>query len=916
MAWKSSKAPEVKLSPPPLAVRLLRLRLPDEISEAFIGDLTEEFVEQVAARGRGAATRWFWMQALRVEAGRLRKEASKLRRARAMRYGEDAPERAPSRVFSRTTTEMFGQDLRLAVRRLSARKGFTAVALLSLALGIGANTTVFSLVNSIFFQGSGVADPDRLVQMYYRSQSGDYWSMSEVQARAIGTDLEALFETVTFMQPNSGNIETESGPQVVFMNLVGPDFFRTLGRPPIMGRVFSAEEHEVDDAFPVAIISHGLWQRSFGSAPDIIGTNVLLNARRYTVVGVSDPAYRGPAGLLADVFTPLGTAPHLKDDSEDALVWTAFGRMRDGTTLAQVRSGLEGVGLRLSEDLPADAWQTRFSSELDSEVGLGPGVDALIRPMAALAMVAAFLVLLVACTNLAGFLLAQGTDRRKEFAVRLALGADRSRVVSQLVVEALLLGVMGGLLGIGVAMLLTGLLGNLNPPIGIPIHLNLTMDYRVVGFTFAVMLLASGIFGLLPALQSSSPDVAPTLRDESAGSGEGRGGARARRLIVIVQVAMSMVILVAAGLLVRSLQAQLGTDPGFQTEGISIVQVDAGPSGYEGDAELGALYDRLLQEAEALPGVTMAALASRLPLQVLNWHFGFAVPGVESPAGQDGFSTEVAYVSPAFFDLMEIPIVSGRAFGPEDRRGEPGAVIVNEAMSRRLWPDRDPVGATIHDPGEPLSTYTVVGVAAQTKVDRLGEGDGAWFIYRPIAQSPTAGAKLLTRGSAPSAESAGRTLRMIKDVDPNLFVPQVGTMRDHVGVLLYLPRLGTLLLAAFGLLALVLAASGLYGIVSFTVARRTREVGIRISLGARGDDVVRLMMQGGIALVGLGAVVGLGLSLAGGRLMQGFLFGVNSWDPITLISVPMVLGVVGLLASWLPARRASRVDPVRALRAE
>ncbi len=272
--------------------------------------MTEEFEEQAELRGPNAASRWFWMEVVRLDGRRLRREAAKLRRAQSMRYGNDAPERAPSRIFSRTTTEMFGQDLRLDIRRLSARKGFTAVALLSLALGIGANTTVFSLVNSIFFQGSGVAEPDSVVQMFYRSQAVDYWSMSETQSRAIRGELGGLFETVTIMQPNTGNIETESGPQLVFMNLVGPDFFRTLGRLPIMGRPFSPEEHEMDDAFPVAIISHGLWQRSFGSEPGIVGTEIVLNARRYTVIGVTDPVYRGPAGLLADVFTPLGTAPH------------------------------------------------------------------------------------------------------------------------------------------------------------------------------------------------------------------------------------------------------------------------------------------------------------------------------------------------------------------------------------------------------------------------------------------------------------------------------------------------------------------------------------------------------------------------------------------------------------------------------
>jgi putative ABC transport system permease protein len=913
---KRWKEPDVNPSPPRLAVRLLRLRLPKEVSEAIIGDLTEEFDECVEVRGKRAASVEFWWETLRIKAGPLRREAKMLRRAQSLRYGINAPERAASTVFSRTMTEMLGQDLKLAMRRLNARRGFTAVALVSLALGIGANTTVFSLVNSIFFQGSGVTEPDRAVQIFSKVRSGAYWSMSEVQYEAIREDLGALFESVSISKPTTGYVEGDGGTETVYLNVIGPDFFKTLGLPPVVGRDFSTEEHEVDGAFPVAVIGHGFWTRRFGATPDIIGTEIILNARSYTVVGVTNPDYRGSAGLVADVFVPMGMSSHVKDDAEEALVWTGFARLRDDVSVTQVQAGLDAVGVRLSRDLPEGAWQTQFSVKLESDVGVHPGIDEAIRPMAILSMGAALLVLLVACTNLAGFLLAQGADRRKEFAIRLALGAERTRVVAQLVVEALLLGVVGGLMGIGVAWLLIGVLGEVSPPVGFPIHLSLEMDFRVMGFAVAVMLFASVVFGLLPALQASRPEVASTLRDEAVGTGEGRAGGRMRRLLVISQVGLSMVILVGAGLLMRSLQAQLATDPGFATEGIAIITVEADPSGVTESTARRQLYARLLEEAAQIPGVEQVALASRLPLQVANWGASFTVPGLEPPAGQAGFRAETSHVSAGFFELMDIPIISGRAFTAEDGPGLSPAVIVNEALAEALWPGQDPVGFALHPAGMPEVTWTVVGVAAQSKVKTFGESDGFRFLYQPILQSPPGVAKVLMRGALPPAEMAGRTARMIKDVDPTLVVPEVGTMGDHLGVLLYLPRLGTMLLGAFGVLALVLAAIGLYGIVSYTVARRTREVGIRMSLGARGEEVVRLMMNGGLGLVIVGALGGLVAALAAGRLMQGFLFGVNSWDPVTLITVPVVLGAVGCLASWLPARRASRVDPVQALRAE
>jgi len=902
-------------TPPALAVRWLRWRLPQEWAEPVIGDLTEEYEECLEARGRTTAALEFWWEALTLRAGKLRRGARRLRRAQTLRYGVDAPERSATGIFNRTVVEMFGQDVRLAVRRLMGRKGFTAVALVSLAVGIGANTTGFSLVNSIFLRGSGVAEPDRVVQLFRQVQVSPYWSMSEVEYRAIREELGGLLETVTILQPNTGNMEAAAGPEVVLMNIVGPDFFRTLGRPPVLGRGFSVEEHEVDDAYPVVILAHGFWERSFGADPGIVGSEVILNARRYTVVGVSDPEYRGPAGLSSDVFVPMGTMPHLKNDSEESLVWTGYGRMRDEVTVEQVRAALDAVGARLTAARPPDASPIAFSAVLDTGVGIHPNLDQSIRPMAALSLGAGMLVLLVACTNLAGFLLAQGTDRKKEFAIRLALGAERRQVVRQLGIEALLLGLAGGALGIAFAFYLNGLLSGLQPPLGVPINLSLALDYRVLSFALFLVLFASAVFGLLPALQNSRPDVAPTLRDESAGSGEGRAGSRSRRLIVMAQVTLSMVILVAAGLFVRSLQTQLATDPGFRTEGISIVSVHPGPSGYESD-DLGPLYDRILESVGGISGIEQVALASRLPLQVLNWHIRLAIPGVEPPAGEDGFSFEVGYVTPDFFDLMDIAIVRGRGLGAQDGPEAPRTLIVNEALARRFF-DGDPIGRTVTYSGDTSTEFTIVGVAAHADVDRLGEGgNGVPFVYLPMAQAPQSTARVVARGSLPASRMAALTQAAIKEIDADLFIPEVGTIRDHMGVFLYLPRLGTLLLVSFGLAALVLSAIGLYGVVSFTVARRTREVGIRMSLGARSEEVVALMMRGGLRLVLTGAAIGILGALAAGRLMQGFLFGIPSWDPITLTAVPLILIGVGLLASWLPARRASRVDPVKALRTE
>jgi predicted permease len=521
------------------------------------------------------------------------------------------------------------------------------------------------------------------------------------------------------------------------------------------------------------------------------------------------------------------------------------------------------------------------------------------------------LVLLIACVNLAGFLLARASERRKEIALRLALGARRSALVRQLLTETLVLGLVGGGAGLLVAHWVLGALVSVQPPIPFPLNLEFGLDGTVLLFTAFVSAGAGLFFGLIPALQSTNPDVAPTLKDEGGGVTGNRKRLTLRNALIVTQVAISMVLLLGAGLFIRSLFSAQDLDLGFSARDGAIAWVMM--SGVERDQQE-LLVQALEERALAIPGVDRVATAFMVPLGVglstTNWD----IPGVDPPAGQDHISIRYNTVSGTYFDVMGIPMVAGRPFSPDDvADGEP-VVIVSEAAARRYWPGESPVGKEIQRTARETA-YRIVGVARDTKVWTLGE-EFQPYVYHARSQDSSVSAQIIARGSIPDAEIAGQLRRTIQEVDSRIVIMETKTLPEHLSVQLFPPRAAAGLLGAFGLLALILATTGLYGTVAFSVSKRAREMGIRISLGAEAGQVIQMVLRGALGLVAVGGFIGLVLSLGLAQAVRGFLYGTSPVDPITFLGVPAILIGVAVAAAFIPARRASRVNPVEALKAE
>lgn len=871
----------------------------------MLGDLEEEYRERRARRGGLAADVWYWAQLLTVRPFRLRRA---LRPVAARWY---ASPWSFIRSLRDRPMEALLQNLRHIFRRLGRSPVFTAAAILSLGLGIGANTALFSLTNAIFLRDRGIAEPERVVQVF-RNSGGPYWRVTFEDYRRMRDDLDDLFADVTAFTEDG--VRLEDSDEVVAALRVAGDYFGVMGVQPAQGRSFvPGVETDVAEPPRVAILSHDLWQRAFGGDPDMVGRQIRIDARPTTVVGILPEDFAAKAtGIAMDVFVPNAEAV-LRPDSDN--LW-ASGRLRPGVSLAQARAGLERVAAAYNEDRPESLRPVAFNAVSEADVSVHPGFDETIGSITALLFVVVTLVLLIACTNLASFLLARASDRRKEFAVRRAMGAGRGRIVGQLLGESMVLGMLGGAAGLALAYGSLGLLFSVQIPIPVEVNLDVSPDWRVLGFTLGVSLLAGALFGMFPAVQASRAPVAPTLRDESTGSTGTRRTWNVRSSLVAAQVTLSLVLLMAAGLFLRSLWAASSIDPGFESDGVALTTVDPATSGYS-EEEARSLYDELLRRTRDLPGVERAALGTRIPLQLGNWSSGIQRSDVTPPPGREWRYAEVAMVTPDYLETLAIARLSGRGFEPTDDAGAPPVVVLNRAAVRMLWGDEE---ARPNAVGQPLKLSwrdeegRIVGVVEDVKVHTLGE-DPEPMVYVPLDQRYSGSVILVAKSGAGDGSALAPRLRGVaKELDPDLYVHGAMTARQSMGAILFLPRMASLLLGVFGGLALIMSAIGLYGVVSHTVASRQKEVGIRLALGAEAGAMVHLMMRGGLWLVGVGLVLGTGLALGAGLLLERFLFGVSGTDPLTFLTVPVVLLSVAVAAAWVPARRVIRMDPARALR--
>ena len=808
------------------------------------------------------------------------------------------------------------QDLRLAARGFVRQPGFTLAAVLTIALGIAANTTIFSIVSGALLRPLPYPDPDRLVVLWEIFPAAQMDTVPLSDADILDYREATAFAHVSALRSAEVALTGAGEPVRPRAMAVSPSLFAMLGVEAFMGRTFRDDEGQPDRS-RVALLGYGFWRSRFGGDPGIVGRTILLNDRVFEIAGVMPESFEFPppvtfAGRMiaqesADLFVPFTIdRGALERGSHSHFV---LARLRSGVSVAQANAEVQAIVARINEREP------------DEHAGItGAHVVPMhqqsvvtIRPMLLVLMAAVGFVLLVACVNVANLLLARAMGRRREVAIRTAVGAGRGRLLQQFLVESLLLAVVAGWIGITVGAWALSVVADLQP-IDLPQMFVARLDGGVLGFSLGLTLVTALLFGLLPALQSSRADLQTALKEGRTVTGSSQ--ARLRSLLVVAEMALALVLLIGAGLTIRSLTTLLAVDMGFDPNGVLTVNVELPAERYAEPAEWPVLYDRVLDRLGALPGVDIAAASQFLPLSPDINGGDYTVEGEPPPEGAPLIGDRMR-ITPGYFDAMRMRIVSGRAFATADRAGSQPVAIINEALARRHWPDADPLGHRIAFGGTPEDGdwLTIVGVVADITREGLDAGDRP-TVYMPVAQNPNPGIWFIARTNGDPMRLAAGVKSVIWDIDPNLPVDSVQPLIDRVRDSVRVPRFTAIVLSLFGVTGLLLAAIGIYGVMSFDVVQRTREIGIRLALGARPDTVLAMIVGRGLRLTAIGAVAGIVTAVAASRVLASLLFGVSATDPLTFALVVVVLMVVATAATWLPARRATRVDPIEVLRAE
>jgi len=719
----------------------------------------------------------------------------------------------------------------------------------------------------------------------------------------------------------TGRLESPTGEaELILGEMVSGNYFEVMGVSAAVGRTFLPEEDATEGTHPVVVLGHHYWESRYGSDPGTIGREIRLNGRPYTVIGIVPDKFKGrlAPGLGTDFWVPFMMYPHLNPGKIGNGDLTITGRLRPGVQAGQAIAAVETVALREAERRQSEIENYRGYFALAgvslADVRLHPNFDGVLTAMAALLFVAVGLVLLVACVNLAGFLLSRAADRRKEMAVRIAMGAGRGAIVRQLLVESLVLSGMGAVLGLVLGQVAMRALLSVESPLPIPFELEVGLSLPLLLFTAGSAIVAAAMFGLAPALEATRAPVAATLRDE-AGSSGGRKKVGVRSLLVTSQMALSTVLLFGAALFVHSLQAAADLDMGFTTRAAAVVKIESEANEYSAEERV-AFVDELGRRLASQATVSDFGFTGRMPLDLGVNNTAFDIPGIDPPPDQSRHVLEMAPITPGYFETMGIPLLEGRAFEGTDRKGAPHVAILSKAAAELYWPDESAIGKTLLPNSDGSDAITVIGVAGNVKIWSLGEAPRP-YMYRPYLQGLASRTFFVTaHGNVPPGEIAALIRREARGIDPEIFLTEVGTLEDHLGYVYFLPRMAAVMLSLIGVLALLLACMGLYGMVSYGVARRTREMGIRLALGAEPQSVINMVLKSGLTLVGVGATVGIVASVGLGQVIERFLYGVGALDPIAIVSAPIILSLVGGLATYLPARRASRIDPVQALRSE
>ncbi|MBX3277630.1 MAG: ABC transporter permease [Acidobacteria bacterium] len=810
------------------------------------------------------------------------------------------------------------QDIRYGFRRLGKSPGFTIIAVVSLALGIGANTAIFSLVNTILLRPFPIEKSDRVVALHVTTSAQKMLAFSwpsYVDFRDRNEVLSGMF--VTRFAPMS--LSRSGANERVWGYLVSGNYFDVLGVRAALGRTFLPEEDRTRLTHPVAVISWGCWQRRFGADPEIVGRDVLLNGHQFKIVGVAPDGFKGIDLIYEpEIWAPMMMLGWIEPgatwlDSRTSQNLFGFGRLRDGVDRAQAEASLNLLASQIGAEHP----ETEEGKQLMlTPPGLIiPAVRGQFISFAWVMMGTVVLVLLIACTNLASLLLARATERRREIAIRLALGAGRARIIRQLLTESTLLALIGGVCGVGLAWWLIDLIVAMRPPMDFPLMLDLTLDSRVLVFSLSAALLTGVIFGLAPALQSTKTDLVPALKDET-GAGVYRRS-NLRSALLVAQIAFSLVLLIAAGLVVKALQQVRALDPGFDTRNGLMMTFDLALQGYD-RARGHNFHQQALERVRALPGVEAASTVAFVPLSLNYSATDVHIEGAEPKRGANIPLSMYSSIGLDYFRTMRIPLVAGRDFNELDTPESTLATIVNETFVQKLLPD-------VKSPDEAIGRrfsarvggrmWQIVGVAKDGKYFNIGENYQP-FVYFAMRQEYEPYTTLLVRTTDNPQSMMGVVRNAVQQLDPALPIVDAKTFDEHMGLSMFPARVAAGLLGAFGLVALLLAAIGIYGVTSYSVAQRTREIGIRMALGAGRSAVVIMIVRRAMAIAGIGIAIGLAGAVGVTQLMSAVLYGVSATDPITYAGVIALLAGIVFLAGYVPARRAARVDPMKALRYE
>ncbi len=809
------------------------------------------------------------------------------------------------------------EDLRYAFRAITRNRGVAAAAVLSLALGIGANTTIFTMLNAILLRPLPVRDPARLVTVHTLDPRNPGMLLCSYPNFKDYRDRNQVFSSLLVYSPVTVTMSGHGDPQLLIAHMASGNYFSELGVRPILGRGFLPEEDVVPGASPVAVISYALWTRVYGADPRVTSRTVTLNGLSYQVVGVAPPDFRGLNSLYAaDVWAPMAMYENLYPNAawvrqRRALIFSVVGRLKEGVALPQAEASMQVLAQDLGREHPKDNAGRGVALLEASQDTMNSKTRATISRAGSVLMIVSGLVLLIACANVANLMLARAANRSKEIAIRLAIGASRWQLVRQFLIESLLLASIGGLAGLAVARWARDILWSMKPPAFEYAGFSLGLDTQVLGYTFVLALATGIIFGLFPALQATRLDLATDLKERTGRGSQARGRIRIHPVLVAGQVALSVVALAGAGLFLRSVWNASQFDLGFDTGHLGIVAFNLTGQGYN-EARGWAFQERALEAAASTPGVAAATLSKDVPMRVSAART-VLLGGQDTTDSSQGRVTPTSGVWPGYFQTVRLPLLRGRDFSLLDTTTTPRIAIVNEAAASSFWPGQEPLGKVIRFYGD-SAPAEVVGVARNATYQAIGE-EPEPLVYLSLRQYYFPAAVVYFRTSADPTSKAAEVRARLQSLDPNL-VLQAESFGVNLHQSFWAQRLSADLLAVFGALALLLASIGIYGIISYSVNQRSREFGVRMALGATASDVRRMILVEGARVVAIGIAIGILCALAGARAVQSMLFVVSPWDSITFLLVPSVLLLVGIAACWVPASRATTIEPASALRDE